>query len=106
MDGVQTQPILPVGTWKIAGVNVTSDRVWFAIIIVAIAAALAAAYRFTRFGLLTRAAANSEKGAYVSGIKPDRIAAANWMISRRRRRASPASSSRRSCRSPPTRSPC
>ncbi len=81
VDGVQTQPILPVGIWKIAGVNVTSDRVWFAIIIVAIAAALAAAYRFTRFGLLTRAAANSEKGAYVSGIKPDRIAAANWMIS-------------------------
>ena len=81
VDGVQTQPILPVDSWKIAGVNVTSDRVWFAIIIVAIAAALAAAYRFTRFGLLTRAAANSEKGAYVSGIKPDRIAAANWMIS-------------------------
>ncbi|MCW2751287.1 MAG: putative transporter ATP-binding protein, partial [Aeromicrobium sp.] len=81
VDGVQTQPILPVGTWNIGGVNVTSDRVWFAIIIVAIAAALSAAYRFTRFGLLTRAAANSEKGAYVSGIKPDRIAAANWMIS-------------------------
>lgn len=81
VDGVQTQPILPVDSWKVAGVNVTSDRVWFAIIIVAIAAALAAAYRFTRFGLLTRAAANTEKGAYVSGIKPDRIAAANWMIS-------------------------
>ncbi|MDR7086320.1 ABC-type branched-subunit amino acid transport system ATPase component/branched-subunit amino acid ABC-type transport system permease component [Aeromicrobium panaciterrae] len=81
VDGVQTQPILPVDSWKVAGVNVTSDRVWFALIVVAIAAALAAAYRFTRFGLLTRAAANTEKGAYVSGIKPDRIAAANWMIS-------------------------
>ena len=81
VDGVQTMPILPVESWKIGGVNVTSDRVWFALIIIAIAAALAAAYRFTRFGLLTRAAADSEKGAYVSGIKPDRIAAANWMIS-------------------------
>lgn len=79
-DGIQTLPILPVDSWSIGGVNVTSDRVWFAAIVVAIAAGLAAAYRFTRFGLLTRAAADTEKGAYVSGIKPDRIAAANWLI--------------------------
>ncbi len=38
-------------------------------------------YRFTRFGLVTRAAAETEKGAYVSGISPDRVAALNWMIS-------------------------
>ena len=38
-------------------------------------------YRFTRFGLVTRAAAETEKGAFVSGIAPDRIAAVNWMIS-------------------------
>ena len=31
-----------------------------------------AAYRFTRFGLETRAAAETEKGAFVSGINPDR----------------------------------
>ena len=42
---------------------------------------MAAAYRFTRFGLETRAAAETEKGAFVSGIAPDRVAAANWMIS-------------------------
>src|SRR6202043_3657743 len=45
------------------------------------ARALAGADRFTRFGLHTRAAAVSEKGAFVSGISPDRIAAFNWMIS-------------------------
>ena len=49
--------------------------------IVAITVVLAAVYRFTRFGLVTRAAAETEKGAYVSGISPDRIAAVNWMIS-------------------------
>ena len=42
---------------------------------------IAAAFRFTRFGLHTRAAAETEKGAFVSGIAPDRIAALNWMIS-------------------------
>lgn len=79
--GVTTEPILPVKAWKIAGANVTSDRVYFALVVLAITFALAAAFRFTRFGLLTRAAAESEKGAYVSGIQPDRIAAVNWMIS-------------------------
>ncbi|WP_243058135.1 branched-chain amino acid ABC transporter permease/ATP-binding protein [Nocardioides sp. SR21] len=79
--GITTEPILPVEPWKIAGANVTSDRVWFAIVILAITIALAASFKFTRFGLLTRAAAESEKGAYVSGIQPDRIAAVNWMIS-------------------------
>jgi ABC-type branched-subunit amino acid transport system ATPase component/ABC-type branched-subunit amino acid transport system permease subunit len=38
-------------------------------------------FRFTRFGLATRAAAESEKGALVSSIPADRLAAINWMIS-------------------------
>ncbi|MEQ6901574.1 ATP-binding cassette domain-containing protein [Nocardioides sp. YIM 152588] len=79
--GVQTEPILPVDAWEIGGVRVTSDRVWFALIVLGMALALAGLYRFTRFGLLTRAAAETEKGACVSGIRPDRIAAINWMIS-------------------------
>nr|MDT0665400.1 ABC transporter permease [Micromonospora sp. DSM 115978] len=37
--------------------------------------------RFTRFGLATRAAAETEKGAVVTGLSPDRIAVANWAIS-------------------------
>ena len=38
-------------------------------------------YRFTRFGLATRASAESEVGALVSGLSPDRIALVNWVIS-------------------------
>ena len=56
---------------------------------------------YTRFGLHTRAAAETEKGALVSGIAPDRVAAAELDDQRRGRRASPASSSRRSSRSYP-----
>ncbi len=37
--------------------------------------------RFTRFGLVTKACSQSEKGALVSGISPDRVAAANWVLS-------------------------
>jgi branched-subunit amino acid ABC-type transport system permease component len=38
-------------------------------------------YRFTRFGLATRAAAGNEKGAVLLGYSPQRLAAFNWVIS-------------------------
>ena len=78
---VRTGAILPSGTWILGHVRVTQDRVYFAATIVLVTLLLAAAYRFTRFGLETRAAAETEKGAFVSGIAPDRVAALNWMIS-------------------------
>ncbi len=78
--GVRTDPILPRGTWTLGQVLITQDRVYFAATILVITVLLTAAYRFTRFGLETRAAAETEKGAFVSGINPDRVAAANWMI--------------------------
>jgi len=78
---VNVTGIFPSRIYKIGSVHVSGDRVYFAASVVVIALALAAAYRFTRFGLHTRAAAESEKGSYVSGISPDRIAAVNWMIS-------------------------
>ena len=43
--------------------------------------ALTALYRWTRFGLLTRAAAETQTGAIVSGVSPERIALLNWMAS-------------------------
>jgi len=46
-----------------------------------LAVVLAAVYRWTRFGMLTRATAETETGAYLSGIAPSRIALFNWMIS-------------------------
>jgi ABC-type branched-subunit amino acid transport system ATPase component/branched-subunit amino acid ABC-type transport system permease component len=78
---VHAAAILPFDIWKVGSVYVSSNRVWFALTVVLMTIVLAAAYRFTRFGLLTRAAAESEKGAFVSGIRPDRLAAVNAMIS-------------------------
>lgn len=39
-----------------------------------------AGYRFTRFGLATRAAAGNEKGALLLGYNPQMLAAVNWVI--------------------------
>jgi branched-chain amino acid transport system permease protein len=47
---------------------------------VLLGAAIWAIYRFTRFGLATRAAAGNEKGAVLLGYSPQTLAAANWVI--------------------------
>jgi ABC-type branched-subunit amino acid transport system ATPase component/branched-subunit amino acid ABC-type transport system permease component len=78
---VSVGPIFPATTLTLSGMPVTSDRLYLGATIVVIAAALAASMRFTRFGLATRAAAETEKGAVITGISPDRIAVANWAIS-------------------------
>lgn len=78
--GLPVETILPTTSWKVGKVLVPTDRVWFALAVVSMTLVLVAVYRFTRFGLVTRAVAATEKGAFVSGIAPDRVAAANWMI--------------------------
>ncbi|WP_330254991.1 branched-chain amino acid ABC transporter permease/ATP-binding protein [Nocardia sp. NBC_00565] len=60
---------------------VQRDRLYLAATVLVIALTLAAVMRFTRFGLATRAAAETEKGAVITGLSPDRIAIANWAIS-------------------------
>jgi len=37
-------------------------------------------YRYTRFGIATRAASENEKGAVLLGYSPQRLAAVNWML--------------------------
>jgi ABC-type branched-subunit amino acid transport system ATPase component/branched-subunit amino acid ABC-type transport system permease component len=78
---VSVDAILPTNVWTLGSVRISSDRVWFAAAVLGIAIAITLVFRFTRFGLHTRAAAETEKGALVSGIAPDRVAALNWMIS-------------------------
>ncbi|MCU1395529.1 MAG: transporter [Ilumatobacteraceae bacterium] len=78
---VVTKAILPTKNYKILGQAIRGDRLWFAAAVVAIAVVLWAVFRFTRFGLATRAAAETEKGALVTGLSPERIALSNWAIS-------------------------
>ena len=72
--------VLPEGPVRIAGAAVTENRLLLAGGVVVVALVLGAVYRWTRFGLSTRAAAGNEKGALLIGISPDRLGALNWMI--------------------------
>jgi len=47
---------------------------------IVLGAVIWAVYRYTRFGLATRAAAGNEKGAVLLGYSPQTLAAANWVI--------------------------
>jgi ABC-type branched-subunit amino acid transport system ATPase component/branched-subunit amino acid ABC-type transport system permease component len=78
---VSAGPIFPSDPVRIGGAFVPRDRLYLAAAVLLIALVLAAVMRFTRFGLATRAAAETEKGALVTGLSPDRIALANWAIS-------------------------
>ena len=78
---VSVTPIFPYHVYEILGSRVPGDRLWFTAVIIVIAIALSLWFRFTRFGLATRAAAESEKGAFVTGLSPQRIALVNWTLS-------------------------
>lgn len=70
-----TQRVLLFGTLRLP-----EDRLLFTLTIVVLSAALWSLFHFTRFGLATLAAAETEKGAVLVGLRPTRIAAINWVI--------------------------
>lgn len=78
---VSVQAIYPSDRWEWRDMAVLSDRFYLALTILVLATVITVLYRWSRFGLLTRATAESQVGAYVSGISPDRVALLNWMIS-------------------------
>ncbi|MGI9028781.1 MAG: ABC transporter permease, partial [Ilumatobacteraceae bacterium] len=59
---------------------VPSNTLWAAGIALATGIVLWALFRFTRFGLATRAAAGNEEGAVLLGYSPQKLAAVNWVI--------------------------
>src|SRR5579875_859153 len=75
-----TAPILPDSPIRIAGIDVPGDRLLLTVITVVLAAVLWAIYRFTRFGLATRAVAENETGAMVIGLSANRTSGGNWII--------------------------
>ena len=78
---VAVEPIFKLDTISIGDSLAPTDRIWLALAVLCIAAAIALMFRFTRFGVATEAAAESEKGAYLTGLSPDRIAFSNWALS-------------------------
>ncbi len=78
---VLVNPIFPQNHVSFLGVSISTDRLLLAGTIIALGIVLTVVFRFTRFGLATRASAETEVGALVSGLSPDRIALVNWVIS-------------------------
>ncbi|GAB91422.1 branched-chain amino acid ABC transporter permease/ATP-binding protein [Gordonia rhizosphera] len=80
-DPVAVAAIIPLKTFNLGDTSLPTDRFWLAVIVIAIAVVATLVYRYTRFGVATEAAAESEKGAYLTGLSPDRIAFSNWALS-------------------------
>jgi ABC-type branched-subunit amino acid transport system permease subunit len=75
-----TPAILPSTPVTISGLSFPSDRIFFTGIVLVLAIAFALTYRYTRFGLATRAGAENSRGAALIGISADRVALANYVI--------------------------
>lgn len=83
-DNPQPLVVLPKGLYNNflwTGKPIARESFWLAVFSVVLGLALWSLYRYTRFGLATRAAAGNEKGAVLLGYSPDRLALANWIIS-------------------------
>src|SRR5438270_2999774 len=79
-DAVSVPRILPATPLHLGAVVLPSDRLWLAMIVVIATAGVAALYRFTRFGLASRAAGEDAVALALTGWNPDRIAAGNWAL--------------------------
>lgn len=67
----------PVTFW---GITLGRDRLYLAALVILAAIVLTVIFKFTTFGLATRAASENEKGAALLGYSPERLAAINWVL--------------------------
>ncbi len=80
-SSIRVAPILPREPVRFTDdIVVPRDGLWLAAIVIVIGLALWAASRFTRIGLLTRAAAENEKGAVLLGRSPEVPAAMSFVL--------------------------
>jgi ABC-type branched-subunit amino acid transport system permease subunit len=75
-----TPAILPTTSITVGGLSFPSDRIFFTGIVLVLSVALSLVYRYTRFGLATRAGAENERGTALIGISADRVAAVNYVL--------------------------
>src|SRR5439155_1198222 len=81
--GVTPQPepgILPTSVVHIFGAVVPVNRFILTGLVIVAAAGLAALYKWTRFGLATRAASENEAAAMLSGLSPNIISLTNTLL--------------------------
>ncbi len=72
--------ILPTGSVTVDGVPIPVNRFWLAGIVIGITVLLIVAYRWTRFGLATRAASENEVSGMLVGLSPNQLSLANTVL--------------------------
>jgi branched-chain amino acid transport system permease protein len=77
---VNEPSLLPAGSISVAGVGVPESGLIVAGAAVLVAIALTLLYRFTKFGLATRATAESEVSGVLAGLSPNGLAMANTLL--------------------------
>lgn len=77
----QAPSILPSYAVTVMGITTPVDRFILTGLVIAIALALGALYRWTRFGLATRAASENEQAALLAGLSPNSVSLVNTLLS-------------------------
>jgi branched-chain amino acid transport system permease protein len=72
--------VLPRDAVTVTGVAIPADRFWLTGIVIVCALALTVVYRFTRFGLATRAASESQESALLAGLGAGGLSLANTVL--------------------------
>jgi branched-chain amino acid transport system permease protein len=72
--------IFPVGSVTVSNVPIPINRFWLAGIVIGVTLLLMATYRWTRFGLATRAASENEVTGMLAGLSPNQLSLANTML--------------------------
>ena len=76
----QIPSVFPVRIVEVLGNSIPVNRFWMAGVVVLIALALGALFRWTRFGLATRAASENEVTAMLRGLSPNQLSMANTVL--------------------------
>ena len=76
----QAEPIFPNDPVDIAGVRINEDRFWLLGTVVLITLLLWALFKFTKFGVATRAAAENEQFTTLLGFNADFQAGVSWVL--------------------------
>ena len=72
--------VFPKDIVDVFGNSIPVNRFWMAAVVVLIAIALGALFRWTRFGLATRAASENEVFGMLAGLSPNQLSMANTVL--------------------------
>ena len=76
----QIPSIFPTDIIEVLDASIPVNRFWIAGVVVLIALALGAFFRWTRFGLATRAASENEVFGMLAGLSPNQLSMANTVL--------------------------